>query len=501
MIPLILAAGSVAAASPELCNGQDDDGDGLVDEGPVAAAPDADGDGYGSDEAMALYPDCASVPADWLADTRDCGDGDPAIAPGAEELCNAVDDDCDDQFDQGACEGEVETEDDSAWMYVLDQVRWTAARDRCHDQGWGFATPRTWEQQDGIQMYADPLDHEFWIGLDDRSVEGTWHWDDDSNVWYTHWDTDEPNNGGGYGAENCVVLMRDGHWDDRDCGNEERFVCERECTMRYWYYDGDGDGFGDPDEGDDECERLPGTVANALDCNDDDPDEPGVWYRDEDGDGYGTVAEVACWEEGLVALGGDCDDSEAAISPEADDPDVDGVDWDCDGADGPALDTDNDGLLDVLEEDVYGTDPLDPDTDGDTLGDGVEVEAGTDPLDPDTDGDGLGDGYEGLGDTDGDGLCDAADPDDDGDGWLTIDEGTTDFDGDGIPNYLDLDSDNDGAADASEPFEALYDAGGVPKRRSPRATLGCGCDGTGGVGGWGLLLAAAAISRRGGRRR
>ncbi len=59
------------ARGPETCNGVDDDGDGQVDEAPVAWARDADGDGLG-DPAEAF--DRCGRPDDAVANDADCDD-------------------------------------------------------------------------------------------------------------------------------------------------------------------------------------------------------------------------------------------------------------------------------------------------------------------------------------------------------------------------------------------------------------------------------------------
>ncbi|MCA9772587.1 MAG: FG-GAP repeat protein, partial [Myxococcales bacterium] len=72
------------AGNPEVCdNGVDDDCDGLVDGADGSCSPclDLDGDGYSFEGG-----DCGPV---------DCRDDDPARHPGAAEICNWVDDDCD----------------------------------------------------------------------------------------------------------------------------------------------------------------------------------------------------------------------------------------------------------------------------------------------------------------------------------------------------------------------------------------------------------------------
>ncbi len=84
----------------EDCNGIDDDCDGEVDESGLVGTTwyaDADGDGYGDPDA-GLVP-CGSTDG-LVLDASDCDDGDPAIHPEAEDLCDGVDDDCD-----GADEG------------------------------------------------------------------------------------------------------------------------------------------------------------------------------------------------------------------------------------------------------------------------------------------------------------------------------------------------------------------------------------------------------------
>jgi hypothetical protein len=59
---------------------------------------DADGDGYG---AGAPQLACLPAPAGLVLSSNDCDDADPARHPNAPELCNAIDDDCDGQIDEG----------------------------------------------------------------------------------------------------------------------------------------------------------------------------------------------------------------------------------------------------------------------------------------------------------------------------------------------------------------------------------------------------------------
>jgi MYXO-CTERM domain-containing protein len=79
------------------------------------------------------------------------------------------------------------------------------------------------------------------------------------------------------------------------------------------------------------------------------------WYADEDGDGYGDpgVSMIACAAPaGYVADDTDCDDTDAAIHPEAEETWYDGVDQDCDGNDD---DKDGDGY--AVDADCDDADP------------------------------------------------------------------------------------------------------------------------------------------------
>ena len=60
---------------------------------------DADGDGYGSTTDFVA---CYQPASGYLTSSGDCNDADAAIHPGAVELCNAKDDDCDGKVDEVA---------------------------------------------------------------------------------------------------------------------------------------------------------------------------------------------------------------------------------------------------------------------------------------------------------------------------------------------------------------------------------------------------------------
>jgi hypothetical protein len=83
----------------EICDGRDNDCDQQVDEGAVTTwFVDGDGDGYGN---SGLSLDRCTAPANFVARGGDCNDSDPTTYPGRAEVCDARDNNCDGQVDEG----------------------------------------------------------------------------------------------------------------------------------------------------------------------------------------------------------------------------------------------------------------------------------------------------------------------------------------------------------------------------------------------------------------
>jgi len=98
------AVASVHPGADEVCDGLDQDCDDAVDDDPVDGTTvyaDTDGDGFGDPAVSAVY---CELPADFVGDATDCDDGDATVYPGAEEVCDRVDQDCDGAVDPADCE-------------------------------------------------------------------------------------------------------------------------------------------------------------------------------------------------------------------------------------------------------------------------------------------------------------------------------------------------------------------------------------------------------------
>ena len=303
------AAASVHPYAHEVCGGGDEDCDGASDEegadGCVGLYRDADGDGVGAYGDLRCL--CAPEGAFTATAAGDCDEGDDQVYPGAAETCDGEDDDCDGATDPAGSVG------CTTYLRDADQDGFGVAGDAlclCEP-----VTPFT-TFTPGDCNDADAT-------MRPSALEACNGKDDDCNGV-----VDDPGTGG------CVVFYRDEDGDTWGDAASAACLCSPSATYR-------AAGAGDCDDA--RASTNPG-VAEACNGRDDDcngqTDEEGAlacepFLRDLDGDGYGDDGAMRCLCEAsgayASAVGGDCNDSAALISPASAEY-CNATDDDCDGA-------------------------------------------------------------------------------------------------------------------------------------------------------------------------
>ena len=84
----------------EICDYLDNDCDGIIDDNLsyIHSFEDADSDNYGNINVDSLS---CEIPDGFVDDDSDCDDTNPFVYPGAEEILNGIDDDCNELIDEG----------------------------------------------------------------------------------------------------------------------------------------------------------------------------------------------------------------------------------------------------------------------------------------------------------------------------------------------------------------------------------------------------------------
>ncbi|MBK7569002.1 MAG: hypothetical protein IPI31_14365 [Bacteroidetes bacterium] len=84
----------------EICDYLDNDCDGIIDDNLsyIHSYEDSDSDNYGNPEVDSLS---CELPIGFVEDDSDCDDTNPLIYPGADEILNGIDDDCNELIDEG----------------------------------------------------------------------------------------------------------------------------------------------------------------------------------------------------------------------------------------------------------------------------------------------------------------------------------------------------------------------------------------------------------------
>jgi len=154
---------SVYPGAVEDCTDVDRDcsGDPYDAEGSTLYYADGDGDGFGN----VLEPIESCEPVDgYVRDATDCRDDDPSTFPGATEVCNGYDDDCDNQVDEGLSSSWWPDADADGWgagaaVEACDAPEGYADRDGDCDDGDAAIHPEASDTDgDGVDSDCDGSD-------------------------------------------------------------------------------------------------------------------------------------------------------------------------------------------------------------------------------------------------------------------------------------------------------------------------------------------------------
>ena len=365
----------------EVCDDADNDCNGVIDDGASDAPTwyaDADGDGFGGTNLILVQ--CAPPPG-YLATATDCDDLDATSHPDGVEVCDEADNDCDGGIDEDVGLPWYEDADSDGYgtsqsvVVACDPPPGFVGNDGDCNDLLPATNPGAYEVCDGVDNDCDSLADEA-----DAINTQTWFEDLDGDTFGTAATT----------TDACSAPF--GFTDNTDdCDDDDEFVfpgavevcnaLDDDCDGvidddatggTAWYFDDDGDGFGDAALTTVACDQPTGYVDNDEDCDDDDD---GSTTLPEDGDCDGAITIE------------DCDDADDTSTVVADDGDCDGTltDDDCDDADDTSTVEADDGDCDtwLTADDCDDTDPSifpgAPETPGDS------VDSNCDGLDdPDT---------------------------------------------------------------------------------------------------------------------
>ena len=219
----------------EQCDGVDNNCDLQIDDGLLSIYYlDADGDGHG-DAAHSLEA-CTPL-SGYVSQPTDCNDFDSATHPGASEICDGVDNDCDGQLDTAAeCPCNVEVFGSHTYLYCENVSTWHEASNACQSiPNFELVVVNDAAEQAWIWNVSSnyAVDYWWWLGYHNQSATasqepaGMWEWvGGQSSSYPAPWHPHEP------------WPQPDDHLDNEDCAHidpSHGFWNDLDCHINNWY--------------------------------------------------------------------------------------------------------------------------------------------------------------------------------------------------------------------------------------------------------------------------
>jgi hypothetical protein len=285
----------------EVCNTFDDDCDGLTNEGIsfVLYYQDNDTDGFGNPNVI---QNACSPPIGYVTNNSDCNDSNALVKPGATELCNLIDDNCNGQVNEGLVFVNYYLDTD------LDGYGAGNATNSCTPVSENYVTNNL--DCNNSNANIRPNATEICNSIDDNCNNLI----DDGLAFVNYYiDTDGDGYGAGTALNSCSNPGVAYSTNNTDCNNSND-------AIRPNAFEG----------------------CNGIDDNCNSNTDEGLvfsnYYLDVDQDGYYLAIVSACSSPGVTYTAnglvlGDCNDNNFGINAGASEICGNGIDEDCNGAD------------------------------------------------------------------------------------------------------------------------------------------------------------------------
>jgi hypothetical protein len=279
---------AIHPGAAELCGDQADNNcDGQVDEYTAADAlsfyPDADGDGFGIDTG---FVQACEPPDGYSATGGDCDDTARFVYPGAPEICNGRDDDCDGLVDNNCSDQLCTPEEVSIFDDCVGSCGWSDSNCllQCVDSYQGSLSAlcinaivslgscsfgcQGAEYPDVCSYQQCPTEWQAVFGsrVPTECTDGDTRSCGSSNVAPCSFGTQTCSNGAwGQCAGATEPTQEICNGIDDDCNGA---IDDNAADATTYYFDSDSDGFGDPVATIQACSPPPSYVLQPGDCND-----------------------------------------------------------------------------------------------------------------------------------------------------------------------------------------------------------------------------------------